>query len=295
MSEMISQLFFFDIPTRAGVPSTKIFVKIVAFDEESLKTKPYIFIFPGGPGANHSHYEKDYSCLSTHGNIVFCDPRGCGLSSKGDPVTYTMDNHIDDVEEVRQSLGLKNMIVLGKSCGAMAALGFVVRYSAVVSKLILSASAPSFRFLETAKANVLTRGTLRQQEVCEKLWAGSFSSHDEMNEYFRETASLYSYKIKHGFPVPPQSPPEYPFSYECLNRGFGDFLRTFNFEDQCHLIQCPTLILAAEEDWITDKTHSEWMAEQIPRSQLVVFSESSHKMELDVPEDYFDSISAFIK
>ena len=45
------------IKERDKAPETKLFVKIVAEDEESLKTKPYVFMLPGGPGANHSHYK----------------------------------------------------------------------------------------------------------------------------------------------------------------------------------------------------------------------------------------------
>lgn len=290
---LINKNVWLKVPQRTNSSSAKIFVKIVAQNEESLKIKPYIFILPGGPGANHSHYE-DYSCLSTHGNIVFHDPRGCGQSSKDDPMNYTMDNYINDIEIIRQLLNLKKIIILGKSCGAMAAVGFTIRYPNSVSQLILAAGAASYKFLETAKANILEHGSAQQQAVCETLWQGGFSSHEEVDNYFKIMASLYSYKAKLGLSFAPQSTPPYPFSYEWLNRGFGDFLREFNFEEQLHLIQSHTLILVGEEDWITDKSHSQLMADKISNSQLVIFPEASHKMEIDVPELYFNTIKKFI-
>ena len=292
---MISKNFWLTVPQRAGAPSTEIFIKMVADSEASLKTKPYMFIFPGGPGANHSHYEDYYSCLATHANIVFYDPRGCGLSSKDDPVNFTIDNYIDDIEIVRHQLNLKHIIVLGKSCGAMAAVGFTLRYPTVVSALILAAGAPSFRFLDTAKANLLARGTTQQQEVCEKLWQGSFRNHEEMDDYFKEMASLYSFKVRHGLPVSPPAPPKHTFSYEWLNRSFRGFLREFDVEEQLHLIRCPTLILVGIDDWITDKIHSQLMADKIANSQHIVFPNASHNMEIDVPELYFNAIKEFIR
>lgn len=290
---MLSRNYSLTIQGRLDAPSVTLFVKIVSDTEDSLRTKPYIFIFPGGFGTNHSHYE-DYSCLSTHGNVVFFDPRGCGRSDKSDPGFYTMDNYINDVEEIRKELQLKQIIVLGKSCGAMAAVGFAIRYPESVEQLILAAGAPSFKFLDTAKANVLARGTSLQQEVCEKLWAGNFASLDELNEYFKIMASMYSYKVRLGLPFTPRPVPEYPYSHEFLNRGFGDFLREFNFEDNLSSIQCQTLVLVGDEDWITDKSHSQYMAEKIPNSHLIIFNDASHKLEIDQPELYFDAIRHFI-
>lgn len=104
------------IPARNDTPETKLYVKIIAKDEESLKTKPYIFMLPGGPGFNHSHY-KDYGCLQDVSNVVFHDPRGCGLSEKGNSATYTMDNYIQDIDVIRQYLEIPKINLVGKSYG----------------------------------------------------------------------------------------------------------------------------------------------------------------------------------
>lgn len=253
---IIKNDFFVPIPERTGAPSAKIFVRILSSNASNLETKPYVFILPGGPGANHSHYEA-YGCLAAYGNIVFFDPRGCGLSTKADPLTYTIENYIEDVEIIRQHLRLKKIIVLGKSCGAIAALGFTLKYPSVVAKLILSAGAASYKFLETAKANVLKRGSLEQQLACERLWKGNFGSDEEVVMFLKIMTSLYSYKSKIGLLTQPKSIAKYTISHEVLDEGFKHFLRKFNFEEQLHSIRCKTLILAGEEDWITDKTHSD--------------------------------------
>lgn len=278
---------------RAKAPETKLHIRIVSAREENLEKMPYIFMLPGGPGANHSHY-KDYECLVTTGNIVFIDPRGCGLSNKQDPSTYNMDNYIQDVEEIRKHLHLDKIIVLGKSYGAMCALGYTLNYPEHVSSLILAAGSPSYKNIETARRNIAERGTQEQQTVCEQLWEGSFKSNEEVSHFFNVMDTMYSWKKRNNQSVS-RPAPEYAFEYEPLNQGFSGFLRTFNYEERLHEIACTTLILVGEEDWVTDKKHSEFMASKIPNNQIVVFPNADHSMESDVPEEFFSTIQSFLK
>lgn len=284
---------FVDIPARENAQETTLHIRIVSETEGDLEKKPYIFMLPGGPGANHSHY-KDYECLRSTGNIVFIDPRGCGLSDKQDPLFYTMQNYILDIDDIRKYLNLEKIILLGKSYGAMCALGYTLDFATHVSSLVLAAGSPSYKLIETARHNVEQRGTLAQQKVCEQLWAGSFASDEEVDKFFDVMDGMYSWKKRHSIPVS-RPAADYVFSYEPLNRGFGDFMRTFNYEDRLHEVTCKTLILVGEEDWITDKVHSELMASRIPNNQFIVFSNADHSMESDVPEEFFASINSFVK
>ncbi len=47
---MIIKEFFIDVPSRDSAPAAKIFVKMVAADQQSLTKKPFTLILPGGPG-----------------------------------------------------------------------------------------------------------------------------------------------------------------------------------------------------------------------------------------------------
>lgn len=280
------------IPPRPGAEETQLHIQIVAEDEASLETKPYAFMLPGGPGANHSHY-KDYQCLKSVANIIFYDPRGCGLSAKGDPASYTMDNYIDDLEVIRNELELKKIQLIGKSYGAMCALGYALRFPKTVTHMVLAAGSPSFRNIESAKQHVAKHANEEQKAACETLFAGDFKNLEECEHYFTVMGSYYSYKKRNNIPtVRPKE--DYPFSFEPLNLGFRDFLRHFDFEDQLSTVQCDTLILVGEEDWVTAKEHSIKMADNIPGAQLIVFPQSDHSMENDVPESFFLEIRKFI-
>ena len=65
-----------------------------------------------------------------------------------------MDQNIDDVESLRTYLGLDKVVVLGSSYGGMVAQGYALRYPEASARLILCSTAPSYRFMEEAKAFV---------------------------------------------------------------------------------------------------------------------------------------------
>ena len=290
---MITDIQEILIPARASnSPETHLRVRLAYRNEKALETLPYVFILPGGPGANHSYY-LDYDCLYEVANLIYYDPRGCGLSDEGDSLTYTMDNYIDDLQVIKTSLKLGSVILLGKSYGAMCALGYTLRYPDEVSQLILAAGAPTYQFINTAQSNLDTRGTSEQQQICCDLWKGNFTNDEHMAEYFKIMASMYSWMIRHNEPVH-RIAPTHRFSFEALNEGFGKQFGKFNYIKQLGDIHCPTLILVGEEDWVTDPKYSEEMAALIPNSTLHVLKNSDHAMEFDVADLFFNTIINFI-
>lgn len=290
--QTLSEVRTIFIPARDNSPETYLRVKLVYKNQEALKDLPYLLILPGGPGANHSYY-REYDCLSEVGNLLYYDPRGCGLSDTGDPATYDMDHYIDDIRVIKEALQLESVVVLGKSYGAMCALGYVLRYPHDVSKLILAAGAPTWEFINTAHANILSRGTVEQQQICQDLWKGTIKDDEHMDEYFRIMASMYSWKKRNNQPVPQVSPRQ-RFSFEALNEGFRRQFGKFNYAKQLGDITCPTLILVGEEDWITDPMYSKKMAALIPNSIFRIFNNADHAMESDVPDLFFNTITNFI-
>lgn len=289
---MQSDIKEIEIPARADAPPTRIRVRRVYKVEAALKTAPYVFILPGGPGANHSYY-FDYDCLSKVANLIYYDPRGCGLSDEGDRSSYNINNYINDLHVIKEFLQLESFILLGKSYGAMCALGYALRFPNDVEKLIVAAGVATYEFTKTAKENLFSRGTQEQQLICQSLWQGHIKNDEHMAEYFKIMASMYSWKKRNEQPIDrPES--THRFSFEALNEGFSNQFSLFDYTCQLNDIQCPTLILVGQEDWITDPIYSKEMAEKIPNSALHIFKNSDHAMESDVPELFFNTIINFI-
>jgi proline iminopeptidase len=91
---------------------------------------------PGG--MQDSDYLGDLGGLSEHARLVLFDPRGTGQSATpADQETYRCDRQVEDVEALRERLGLARMTLLAHSGGTNLALLYAARYPARVGALVL--------------------------------------------------------------------------------------------------------------------------------------------------------------
>lgn len=95
-----------------------------------------VVCLPGGP--TDSRYLGDLGGLSTRRRLIVLDLRGTGRSAiPEDPSSYRCDRLVDDVEALREHLGLPWMDLLGHSAGTNIATQYAARYPKNVSKLAL--------------------------------------------------------------------------------------------------------------------------------------------------------------
>ena len=281
---------------RAKLRGTEIFFDVDGMglvpDGDRMVERPVLFLLHGGPGGDHSSFKSQIAALSDTAQLVYIDHRGSGRSAAGDPETYSLENNIEDIDALRDYLGLERISILGSSYGGMVAQGYAIRYPDRVANLILNATAPSFRFMEQAKAILAERGTADQIRVCEWLWNANFESEEQQYELYQHMGPLYSTTF---------DPEKFEESWKRgirnfvqTNRGFGDFLRTFDFTDQLHTISCPTLVLAGARDWICPPDQSRIIAAKIPRAHLKIFANSSHSIAADEREAYLAAVRGFL-
>ncbi|MED5448578.1 MAG: alpha/beta fold hydrolase [Planctomycetota bacterium] len=281
---------------KARIRGTEIYFDVdgagLVPDGERMVQRPTLFLLHGGPGGDHVGFKSTVARLVDVAQLVYVDHRGSGRSATSDPSTYTLDENIDDVDALRDYLGLDSICLLGSSYGGMVAQGYAIRYPDRVSNLVLCATAPSYRFLEDAKRIVAERGTPEQQAVCETLWNGSFESLEQVREYYQAMGPMYS--VTHDAQKSAESWSRGTRNFEQLNLGFSDFLRDFDYTEQLDSIACPTLVLAGEQDWICPPNHSRDIAERVPRAHLKVFSKSAHNIAGDEPEEFLAAVRGFL-
>ncbi|MBW3539245.1 MAG: alpha/beta fold hydrolase [Planctomycetes bacterium] len=281
---------------RAAIRGTELYFDVDGMGLVPSGTKmarrPVVFLLHGGPGGDHVSFKTQLASLSDVAQLVYLDHRGSGRSAPCDPATCTLDENIEDVEALREYLGPARITILGSSYGGMVAQGYAIRYPERVANLILSATAPSHRFIDDAKHIVEIRGTEEQQRVCQRLWAGSFENLEQLHEYYRVMGPMYSRrfdldKMEEGWQRSVRN-------IDALNLGFGGFLRSFDFTEELSRITCPTLVLAGAHDWICPPDHSRLIAERIPRAHLKIFAESSHQIAQDEPEAFLAAVRGFL-
>lgn len=286
---------------KASIRGTEIYFDIAGMQTEpkngKLIEKPVLFLLHGGPGGNHLNFKNDLIQLQNVAQLVFIDQRGCGWSKKTKKSDYTLENNIEDIEALRKYLGLEKICILGQSYGGIVAQGYAIRYGKNVEKLILSATAPSYHFIDEAKENLLQVGNKKQINISNKfLWNGTFRNERDVTHYFKVMDDLYFAGKKRRRKVVPESKSlKNYFSYEALNAGFSRFLHDFNFIPKLKKITSPTLILAGNDDWICSTKQSQIIAKHIPHTKLKIFKNCSHIIAVDAPDLYLKEITRFLK
>lgn len=278
---------FFDIEGAGFVPEGPI-----------LREKPVCFVLHGGPGGDHSGFKPTLSPLADTMQLVYIDNRGSGRSEKGPQSSYSLDNNVEDIEALRKYLGLEKILLLGQSYGGMVAMEYARRYQENLLGLLLVVTSPSYTYIEKAKQIVKERGTKEQQEMAQILWDGAFTSNEEQARYYEVMASLYSYSYEDTSEAR-QSRENARLrsnrSYEALNEGFANILPNYDVTSSLPTFTIPTLIIGGRHDWITPIEASEFMHQQIPNSQLVIFENSSHSVSKDEYEKFIQTITQFVK
>lgn len=224
--------------------------------------------------------------------LVYFDHRGQGRSGRGPKETYTLENNVEDMEALRQYLGLEKIVVIGTSYGGMVALSYAARYPENVACLIAIATAASSQFLQLGQQNLAAKGTAAQQAIAQHLWEGSFVNVAQLREYFQVMGPMYSLTYD-----PDRSAEAWErtiLSVDAINVAFGGFLRSYNILDQLDKITAPTLVIAGRHDWICPAELSAEIANRIPNADLRIFENSGHAVRADEPEALLDAISGFL-
>jgi len=283
---------------KALIRNTEIYfdvagMQLVPAKKNQFIEKPVLFMLHGGPGGDHLRFKQHSLELQDVAQLILIDHRGCGRSKKSNSKEYTLENNIEDIEALRKHLGLSHISILGTSYGGVVAQGYAIRYPKHVEKLILAATAPSFRFIEEAKISLKKNGTPQQIKMCEKLWNGNFKNPEEVAEFFGLMDPLYSIKAKQK-KASLLDKSQTQWSHEALNKGFGDFLRRYDFTKQLKKISCDTLVLAGEKDWICSPQQSKIIASHIPHVKLKIFKNASHAIAIDQHDKYIKIIKKFL-
>ena len=85
---------------------------VMIYYEEFGKGEP-LMIVHGGPGASHDYFLPYLLPLARNNRLIFIDERGSGKSEKLEDVKlYTVENMVEDVEAVREALGLGKINLL---------------------------------------------------------------------------------------------------------------------------------------------------------------------------------------
>ena len=244
--------------------------------------------------------------------MIFIDERGSGRSQKLQDVSkYTVENMVEDVEAVRQALGLGKINLLGHSYGGVLVQAYALKYQKNLTHLILGST-----FASTAAMNdVLAREKQAMEpEARQKLQAfedaGLFGKGKlwERNRYPNDYAVLawgdgYFPFLYQNHPDPNYDPAAGNTStswelYREMWGPHGEFvidgnLKSVEYTDRLSSIHVPTLVMCGDHDE-SDPSLSHTMHDKIAGSKLVIFPKSGHMTFVDQPDMFIQTVNEFL-
>lgn len=260
-----------------------------------------LVLLHGGPGATHQYLEPLAELAKSGREVIFYDQVGCGRSDHpSDPAFYTVQTFVDELDALRDQLGLERTHVLGQSWGGMLAMEYALTKPSGLASIVV-ADSPASIPLWVSEANRLraelpaeVQATLQAHETagttndpdylkaCDAFYARHVCRlSDPPDCWVRTGASLqqdgYVYNLMNG-----------PSEFFCIGT-----LKHWDITDRLHIIDVPTLLLSGRFDeatpHIVEQIHS-----RIPGSRWTLFEDSSHTPHLEEPEAFNRTVLEFL-
>jgi proline iminopeptidase len=272
--------------------------------------KPLVIVH-GGPGASHDYFLPYLTPLARHYQLIFIDERGSGRSQTLEDVSaYTVENMVEDVEAVRQALGLGQVSLLGHSYGGVLAQAYALKYQKNLSALILASTFSSTKALNEVFAQMKEKMPPELRDRINRLESDGLYGHGRDYEKNRYTTEYMTAAWGDGyFPYLYRNRPD-P-NYDPIDNGKmswalyremwgsqGEFivdgnLKSVEYTDRLATIKVPTLLLAGDHDEC-DPSMSRVMQAKIAGSKLVILPESGHMTFVDQPGLFEKAVEDFL-
>jgi proline iminopeptidase len=268
-----------------------------------------LLLLHGGPGATHEYFEAFDSYLPAAGiEYYYYDQLGSGFSDQPDePSLWDLDRFVDEVEQVRQALGLNrdNFVLLGHSWGGILATEYALAHQQHLRGLVISSmmsSVPAYNaYAEQVLMPAMDQAKLAEIKAFE-------AAGDTENPRYTELLMEQHY-VHHVLRMPPADWPDpvqrafahiNPAIYVSMQGpselGISADASLAHWERTAELasIEVPTLVIGAGHDTM-DPAHMEMMAGRLPRGRYLLCPDGSHMAMYDDQQVYFAGLIDFLR
>ena len=215
--------------------------------------------------------------------IIMCDNRGIGKT-----INYmkkvTIKTMTDDIFKLLEDLNIKNPSVLGHSMGGCIAMQLAINQPKKIRKLILSSCSAKFsarnkRLLKTLLE--IKKSNLNFEEWLTNLFYWIFSPDNFEDETFIKNAFKFAENN-----IKLQTIEQFALQVEAI--------LNFNVNEQLSKINTKTLLIAAENDILTQLESMKKIESQIPNSKLVIIRNCAHSIPAEKPLRFAELITNYL-
>jgi proline iminopeptidase len=289
------------IPIRTPSGEHRVWTKRVGSNPDTK-----LLLLHGGPGATHEYFEIFDEYLPAAGiEYYYYDQLGSGRSDQpDDPTLWQLDRFVDEVEQVREALGLTrdSFVLYGQSWGGLLAIEYALHHQEHLKGLVISnmmSSCPAYNayahqvLMPAMDPHVLAeiQAFEASGDTANPRYMALLEQHHYVHHVLRRPVDEWPDPVVRTFDhinpdiyVPMQGPSEL---------GMQGSLSDWDRFDDLGRITVPTLVIGAAHDTM-DPTHMQAMAERLPNGRYLECPNGSHLAMYDDTEVYMRGLLDFL-
>jgi proline iminopeptidase len=269
-------------------------------------------MLPGGPGLGAAYMYDQAELFADTLESYLIDPHGSGRSTPPpDPSAYSPDGHAAFYDEVRQALGLGDVLLLGHSFGATTALTYAALFPERVLGCIAvaafgvgpdtGAAVASTAEAEFERALVRHAGAEWYPEARPVMdeWTERVLAADdphEVEQMLRLVSPMYT--------AHPDRP-NVAAGLKALGRSVtvdlaackaweAGLYQTIDLRPLLAKVTSPTFVVAGELDFLCGPAQAGPICEAIPGAQLEIIRDCGHFPTIEAPQAYSEAVQRFL-
>ena len=266
-----------------------------------------VLLLHGGPGATHEYLEALAEYLPAAGiEMYLYDQLGSFFSDQpDDPDLWEIPRFVDEVEQVRQALGLgpDDFYLYGQSWGGILAMEYALAHGDQLKGLIISnmmAAIPLYNeYAEEVLMPQIDPDALAEIKALEAAedydnprYMELLMEHHYVHHILRRPADQWPDEVNRAFEH--INPQVYVLMQGPSELGASGRLLEWDRTADLSRIETPTLVIGARHDTM-DPKHMEWMANELPDGKYLYCPVGSHMAMYDDQEIYMDGLIRFIR
>jgi proline iminopeptidase len=266
-----------------------------------------MLLLHGGPGFTHEYLEAfDSYFPAAQIEYYYYDQLGSAYSDQpDDPELWELPRFVEEVEQVRQALGLdrNNFYLFGQSWGGLLAIEYALKYQQHLKGLVVSnmmSSIPAYnKYAQQTLMPTMDQTALAEIKSLEA--AGEYE-----NPRYMELLIQHHY-VDHVLRMPYEQWPE-PVNraFKHLNadiyvsmQGYSELGLSGKLSDwdrtaDLGAIEVPTLTIGAQHDTMNPK-YMQMMSQQMQKGHYLYCPNGSHLCLYDDQKVYFEGLIQFVR
>jgi len=284
-----------NIPVQKYLPisdSVKLYYEIMGQGDT-------LVIIHGGPGLDHTYLLPQFGELSDEFTLIFYDQRGTGKSECViDSNSITLDNFVDDLENLRMELKLKKMNLLGHSWGGFLAMNYAIMYPEKVNKVVLISTIPATsdylpEFINNREIRRTSEDAARLNEMMssDSLFMGNKFFMERLTRLFFKS---YFYNQQYSDDLTITFSENTTKNFLLIYTFMSKYFSNYDLRDQMNKLLSKFLIIHGKEDVIPIE-YIEQLYTALPNSELIFLDNCGHFPFIESREEFISVCNYFLK